>query len=341
MLLFGLCQRRIWRAADAASRSYVNLALFAPTAEGRAQVHALVGGEVEAWTWLFCRIPRHDLVYPRLVEPLVYGFEGGAPPATPPPSAGLGWRDAAPTYALADGGRVTVADIRTAEPVHLDAYQVGTLLALSIADFAEQWHSWQDGLFETERDGGRMRYAGAAAHTLWPGDGRPGLWLHTLSHVGRLVHAANDALAAAGDARRVPVPPVFDGCTVVVSPAQQAACRDAYWRATTQLSAPERCDEARAALEAAIEACPYVPEPHALLAQLHLQAGRWDQAAACAAQAVRLLLQWGTCFDKRLSFGAWVAWARVCADAARTRTWPAPDQPFAMLNLGLVPQPAA
>ena len=340
-MLFGLCQRRIWRAADAASRSYVNLALFAPTAEGRAQVHALVGGEVEAWTWLFCRIPRHDLVYTRLVEPLVYGFEGGAPPATPPPSAGLGWRDAAPTYALADGGRVTVADIRTAEPVHLDAYQVGTLLALSIADFAEQWHSWQDGLFETERDGGRMRYAGAAAHTLWPGDGRPGLWLHTLSHVGRLVHAANDALAAAGDARRVPVPPVFDGCTVVVSPAQQAACRDAYWRATTQLSAPERADEARAAVEAAIEACPYVPEPHALLAQLHLQAGRWDQAAACAAQAVRLLLQWGTCFDKRLSFGAWVAWARVCADAARNRAWPAPNQPFAILNLGLVPQPAA
>ena len=51
------------------------------------------------------------------------------------------------------------------------------------------------------------------------------------------------------------VPPVFDGCTAVVSPAQQAACRDAYWRAVTQLGAAERADEARAALEAALESC--------------------------------------------------------------------------------------
>ena len=322
---------------DVAALSYVNLALFPPSAAGRAEVARLAGADVEAWTWLFCRVPRHELVYTRLVDPLVYGIspESRAPPA----GASAGWRDPAPTYALPDGGRLTLQDIRTGEDVALDAYQVGTLLALSLADFAEQWHGWQDALFATEADGGRMRYAGAAAHTLWPGDGRPGLWLHTMSHVGRLVHAANDALAAAGDPRRVPVPPVFAGCTVVVSPAQQAACRDSYWRAATTLCGAEHAEEARAALEAALEACPFVPEPHVLLSQLHLQAGRWREAGRCAGEGVRLLLQWGTSFDKRMPWGAWVAWARVCGQAARSRFWPAPSQPFAILNLGLVPQP--
>jgi len=303
-------------------------------------VARLAGADVEAWVHLFCRIPRHELVYTRLVDPLVYGI-GTDGTAQAPAGSLAGWRDPPPTYTLPDGGRVTLADIRTGEPVALDAYQVGTLLALSLADFAEQWHSWQDALFETERDGGRMRYAGGAAHTLWPGDGRPGLWLHTMSHVGRLVHAANAALEAAGDERRVPVPPVFAGCTAVVSAAQQAACRDAYWRAATQLCGAEHAAEALSALEAAVDACPFVPEPHVLLSQLHLQAGRWKAADASATEAVRLLLQWGTCFDKRMPWGAWVAWARVCAQAAQSRAWPDAAHPFAILNLGLVPQPGA
>jgi hypothetical protein len=299
-------------------------------------VAALAGAAAERWTWLFCRVPRHELVYTRLVDPLIYGIGTAAAAAPPPASSLLGWRDAPPTYALPDAGAVTLKDIRTGEPLPLDAYEVGTLLALSIADFAEQWHGWQDALFETRADGGRMRYAGTAAHTLWPGDGRPGLWLHTLSHVGRLVVAANAALAAAGDARRVAVPPVFGGCSYVVSAAQQSACAEAYWRASTQLATPEHAAAALQALQEAIDACPAVGEPFVLLAQLQLQAGDWAAAAASAAQGVNLLLAWGTCWDKRMPWGAWVAWGRVCAESAAKQAWPAPDAPFGIINLGLV-----
>ncbi len=324
----------------------MNLALFAPQPAGRAAVRALAGEAAEAWTWLFCRVPRHALVYTRLVDPLVYGLDAAATPAastSPPVSSLLGWRDAPPCYTLPSGGCVTVEDIRSGEDIGLDAYEVGTLLALSIADFAEQWHSWQDALFGVAGDaGGRMRYAGVpAAHALWPGDGKPGLWLHTMSHVGRLVIAANEALEAAGDARRVAVPPVFDNCSRVVSAAEQMACRDAYVRASTQLFAPADAAAAEAALREAIAACPAVGEPFVLLAQLQLQAGEWSDAAASASEGLRLLLGWGTAWDKRMPWGAWVAWARVCAQGAEARAWPANDAPFGIINLGLVGERAA
>jgi hypothetical protein len=308
-------------------------------------VRALAGDAAEAWTWLFCRVPRHALVYTRLVDPLVYGIDTSTSSASAPPPASslLGWRDAPPSYALPSGGCVSVEDIRSGERIALDAYEVGTLLALSIADFAEQWHSWQDALFGVAGDGGgRMRYAGVpAGHSLWPGDGQPGLWLHTMSHVGRLVVAANEALAAAGDARRVAVPPVFDNCTRVLSAREQMVCRDAYVRASTTLFAPQHAAHAQAALLEAITACPAVGEPFILLAQLQLQAGAWDAAAASAAEGLRLLLAWGTAWDKRMPWGAWVAWARVCAQGAETRTWPGNDAPFGIINLGLVGERAA
>ena len=50
-----------------------------------------------------------------------------------------------------------VADIRTGEPMKLGPYECGVLLALTVADFCEQWHGWQDRLFATAADGGRMR----------------------------------------------------------------------------------------------------------------------------------------------------------------------------------------
>lgn len=322
----------------ACGRSYVNLALFAPREDGRAAVRALAGDAAEAWTWLFCRVPRHALVYERLVDPLVYGITDASKDAAASPEHSLrGWRDAPPVYALPEGGRVAVRDIRSGEELVLDAYEVGVLLALSVADFCEQWHSWQDALFATAADGGgRMRYAGRCAHALWPGDGRPGLWLHTLSHVCRLVVAANDALAAAGDARRVPLPPVFERCSRVVSPEEQRACVDAYWSAATQLLLPADARDAEASLRAAIAACPAVGEPFVLLAQLLLQRGDWDAAAAAAAEGLRLLLDWGTAWDKRMPWGAWVACARVCAQGAAAHAWPAHDAPFGIINLGLV-----
>ena len=54
-----------------------------------------------------------------------------------------------------------------------------------------------------------------------------------------------------------------------------------------------------------------------------------------AQRGLALLLQWGTAWDKRLSWDAWVAWCRVLLQSARCETaWP--QKPFGMLNVGLV-----
>lgn len=143
----------------------------------------------------------------QLVNPLVYGAydDTGGDPETAPHSSTLGSRDPPPSYSFPLS--IDVADIRTEQTIELDAYQAGTLVALSIADFSEQWHGWQDEMFATTSDGGRLRYTcpKRSSRVLWPGDVRPGLFLHTLSHMGRLVLAANAALEADGDPRRIPV----------------------------------------------------------------------------------------------------------------------------------------
>lgn len=36
------------------------------------------------------------------------------------------------------------------------------------------------------------------------------------------------------------VPKVFENCTRVVSPAEQQAARDSYWRVVTELAGPEK-----------------------------------------------------------------------------------------------------
>jgi hypothetical protein len=235
---------------SAFSNSFVNLALFPPTGEGRAAVEKLAGADVERWTWLFCRVPRHDLIYGELVDPIVYGIrsggggggggdddeeeeknkeqEGGgaaAAAAAPLPTT-------PPDYASQFPANVTVRDIRDGSPIPLDAYELGILLALTILDFSEQWHSWQDAMMGTLDDkGGRLRYAGRRAHCLWPGQSKPGLYLHTLSEMGRLVVAANAKLERLGDPRRVPLPKVWRSCSEVVSREAQLKGRDLYWRA--------------------------------------------------------------------------------------------------------------
>lgn len=303
---------------SAFSNSFVNLALWSPDSAGRAALCDLLreaapadADAAEAWTWLFCSVPRHELVYTRLVDVLVYGIEANkAAPEGATPQSLLGWRDDPPNYVLpldeATGQLVPpVRDIRSGEAIPLDAYQIGTLLALSVADFAEQWHAWQDALFGTEADGGRMRYGEAigSAHALWPGDGSPGLFLHTLSHVCALVRACNASLERRGDSRSVPLPNLFAGCTRVVSAAQQAACAAHYWAAATVFWRGATDEEAASATDEvsrAIESCPFVGEPFVLRAQLRMQSTPpdWAGAADDAASGLRLLLDWGTCWDK-------------------------------------------
>lgn len=120
--------------------------------------------------------------------------------------------------------------------------------------------------------------------------------------MGRLLHNCKQQLKAAGDPRadRLPLPPVFNHCAEILPEAQQQQARDIYWKAVSspELQGPQHAEQVLGMYEQAAALNPYVAEPHLMLAQLHVQAGRWQQAEAEARQALQLFLQWGTPHDK-------------------------------------------
>jgi hypothetical protein len=81
---------------------------------------------------------------------------------------------------------------------------------------------------------------------------------------------------------------------------------------------------------------PFVGEPHLVLAQvLHdIAAGRYEEVAAEAERRLRLLLDWGSSWDKHMSWEGWVSWARVMRDKASNKNWP--RSKWGIINLGLV-----
>jgi hypothetical protein len=219
----------------------------------------------------------------------------------------------------ADGLRVGLH--RGDGTVQLSRRELGIFLVVTMADYAEQQFAWQDRLFAGAA--GKPSRAGSP-ETLWPGDNRPGLWMRLNARLGRRAAACGVE----------PLPPVFERCTRDVAADAERSARDLYWRAVCGASQDQPADEVADALRSAAAANPYVAEPHVLLAQTHLSARRFAGARAEAETALDLLAQWGTSWDKRLSWHAWVAWTRVLLKAAHERDWP--DTAFGIISLGEV-----
>lgn len=55
---------------------------------------------------------------------------------------------------------------------------------MTMTDFSNQLYAFQDELFEN--DNGRMEFVGNAYTTLWPGDGKPGLWMNSVSRMAAI-----------------------------------------------------------------------------------------------------------------------------------------------------------
>ena len=224
--------------------------------------------------------------------------------------------------------------IATGQDLHIDLATLAKFLLLTMADFPEQLHSWQDDMFENQD--GRLAYAGQQPAVLWPAQVRPARWMSAVSRLGRLLLSAKEQLTAAGHpaAEQLVLPPVFNGCTALVSEEDQEAALQLYCRVTDELRGPREQDAAAAALRQAIQHNPYAAEPHVLMAQLQLQAQRWGEAEAEAAAGLKLMCHWGTVWDKRMPWDAWVAWNRVLLRAAHLKEFPTTS--FGMLNLGIV-----
>jgi len=83
-----------------------------------------------------------------------------------------------------------------------------------------------------------------------------------------------------------------------------------------------------------IEKNPFVGEPHVLLGQVYLNKGMFEEAEREAERGLTLMLEWGSPWDKRMSWEGWIAWVRVLLTKAKEKSWP--QTTWGILNLGLV-----
>ncbi|KAL2339355.1 hypothetical protein Fmac_007295 [Flemingia macrophylla] len=333
---------------SAYSNSYVNLAIFDPST-GRELVRGLVGHEAERFIHLFCVVPRQPLIH----DDLLFHYSDAelvqhlAESEISLRNKGVGeerWRKKLQGLLPAEG--VTVKHIRTGEEVRVSRRMVAVFLMMTMADFCDQWFGFQDALFDNAN--GRLEFSGNNLGALWPGDGKPGLWLNSISRMGALytliareeeIFIQEKARSGVGalDLERnedveLVIPPVFDNCTKVLDAGDQIVGRDLYWEAVCEKG--KGVGKVEDLLVGSISKIPYVGEPYVVLSQVYLTQRRFEEAEKMARKGLTLLLEWGCPWDKRTSWEGWVAWSRVLLMKAKEKSWP--HTSWGILNLGLV-----
>jgi tetratricopeptide (TPR) repeat protein len=302
---------RVGLLHSAYSNSYVNLALFDPNEEAeRKLMKGLVGDEAEDLVHMFCIIDRQSVVVNTLLKGGFIPKEGISVPHLRKPE----------------------------EKVFLSAETLRMLVVFTMADMADQYFGWQDRLFGGDEMVNNMFLPGDQPEShdstaLWPGLSQPGLWMSYLSELGAVARTfvstdANESSDLVAD-----LPPVFNNCTQVLLREDEAKARDLYWSVIT--GQIREYDNVIATLDAAIAYNPWAFEAHVVLAQKYLHKNNFEDAKKAASRALELQLQWGTAWDKRLSFAAWVAWTRVMYQRAEDKlNWPANS--WDVNNFGLV-----
>ncbi|KAK7308349.1 hypothetical protein VNO77_41951 [Canavalia gladiata] len=336
---------------SAYSNSYVNLALFDPST-GREVVREHVGEEAESLIHLFCVVPRQPLIHDDLLfnysdQEFVQHLTQSEISLRNAKEKGLfhgeeGWRKKLLGLLPAEG--IQVKHIHTGEDVRVSRRMVAIFLMMTMADFCDQLFGFQDMLFDNVN--GRLEFSGNNFGALWPGDGKPGLWLNSISRMGALytlivreeeifMEEKKRARIEVADLERnedieLVLPPVFDNCTKVLDAGDQIVARDLYWEAV--------CNGDSKGVEelllGSINKNPFVGEPYVVLSQLYLTKGRFEEAEKQAERGLTLLLEWGSPWDKRTSWEGWIAWTRVLLTKAKDKSWP--QSSWGILNLGLV-----
>ncbi|MCD9641132.1 hypothetical protein HAX54_027051 [Datura stramonium] len=128
-------------------------------------------------------------------------------------------------------------------------------------------------------------------------------------------------------------PQVFDNCTRVLDAEEQNEARELYWEGVCEGS-KRGLDWAEEKLLMSVDKNPFVGEPHVVLGQIYLSKGKFEEAEKEAEKGLRLILEWGSPWDKRMSWEGWVAWTRVLLMKAKEKSWP--QHSWGILNLGLV-----
>ncbi|CAL1374943.1 unnamed protein product [Linum trigynum] len=355
---------KLWGAPDAVclcglfhsaySNAYVNLAIFDPST-GRDVVRAHVGDDAESLIHLFCVVPRHSLIHDDLLFKYRDETELREHLSQSEISlrkakekgefdAGEAWRVKLNSILPREG--VKVKHIKTGERIWLSRRVLAVFLLMTMADFSDQLYGFQDAMFENSD--GRLEFSGDNYLALWPGDGRPGLWINSVSRMGAVyslivreeeivekemgIRVSDDATAEV----ELVVPPVLERCTKVVGTKEQMEARELYWEAIAGKcnGSGSELKEAEELLVRSVEKNGVVGEPRVVLAQVYLSGGRFEEAEREAAIGLKLILEWGSAWDKRMSWEGWVAWARILLMKAKEKFWP--NTAWGVSNLGLV-----
>nr|XP_043624755.1 uncharacterized protein LOC122596269 [Erigeron canadensis] len=358
---------KLWKAPDSVclfglfhsvySNSYHDLAIFDPVTD-RETVRNHVGSVAECLIHLFCIVPRHTLIHDDLVfrytdselQEHLQASELSLRNLKEKAGSSMKeeiWRKKLQAIVPANG--IKVKHIRTGEPVVLPRRVLAVFLLMTIADFGDQYYGYQDALYDNTD--GRLEFTGNINFdTLWPGNGKPGLYLNLISKMAAIYtslvreeeifieerkrdHYANGLSGEDRDEDiELVIPPIFDRCTKIVDPGELIMARDLYWEAVTdEGSKKEKGEEL---LIKCIEKNPYVGEPHVLLSQFYISRGRFEESEKEATKGLSLLLEWGCPWDKRISWEGWVSWSRVMLSKAKERTWP--NTSWGIISLGLV-----
>ena len=355
---------KIWKTPDsvclcglfhsAYSNSYVNLAIFDPST-GRDVVRSHVGDAAERLIHLFCVVPRQTLIHDDLLFQysdleLVDHLKQSEVSLRNAKESGIfneeeDWRKKLQALLPANG--LAMKNIKTGEDVVVSRNVIAVFLLMSMADFSDQYFGYQDALFDNYD--GRLMFSGNNYAILWPGDGKPGLWMNSISKMGAIYSLIMREEVILKEAQErgcgfvvetdrdeedieLVVPPVFENCIRVLDAGEQVIARDLYWEAVCDMSkrGSERAEEL---LLSSIEKNPFVGEPHVVLGQVYLNKGRFVEAEREAERGLTLMLEWGSPWDKRMTWEGWVSWARVLLMKAKEKSWP--ETSWGILNLGL------
>nr|GEV06686.1 hypothetical protein [Tanacetum cinerariifolium] len=353
---------KLWKAPDSValcalfhsvySNSYSNIVLFDPET-GRDTVRGLIGHEAERLAHLFCVVHRQSLVHKNIMcqftESELQEFLDASDVSLRNAkengefNSDEKWRKKIQSLVPSSG--VMGNHYKTGEQIPVSRRMIGVFLLMTLADISEQYFGFQDVLYDNSN--GRLELTGSRYDTLYPGNGKPGLWMNAVSRMGAVYtllvreeaifmqeNKKDNGLDRDQDIDLV-IPPVFDKCTKILDASDQIMARDLYWNVVCE----DGCDNAKKEkgeemLVKCIELNPYVGEPHVLLGQFYLSRGRFDEGESEVEKGLSLLLEWGSAWDKRISWEGWVAWCRVLLNKAKEKDWP--QTAWGVINLGHV-----
>ncbi|XP_071688782.1 uncharacterized protein [Rutidosis leptorrhynchoides] len=319
------------------SNSYSNIVLFDPETE-RDKVRSLIGEEAEILAHLFCVVDRQSLVRTNIIRKfteseLVEFLEASE----------VSLRKKVNLLIPKNG--VIGKHYVTGEEILVSRRMIGVLLFMTLADICEQYFSFQDVLYVNWN--GRLEQSGSRYETLYPGNGKPGLWMNSASRMGAVYtllvreeaismkESRTGTAVERNEDIELVIPPIFEKCSKILDATDQIKARDLYWEVVYD----DGCDEGKKEkdeekLVKCIELNPFVGEPHVLLGQVYLGKGKFEEGEKEIEKGLSLLLEWGCSWDKRITWEGWVAWSRVMLNKAKDKSWP--TTAWGIINLGLV-----